>query len=94
MAGFALLVMAAVTSVRIARRRMRYETWWLVHLYTYFGLTLAFAHQITTGVTFVGHPIARFDLDVRVVCRPRDGVLFPSGCRWSRAFVTSSGWSR
>ena len=52
--------MAAVTSVRIARRRMRYETWWLVHLYTYFGLTLAFAHQIATGVSFVGHPIARF----------------------------------
>ncbi len=46
MAAFALLVMAAVTSVRIARRRMRYETWWLVHLYTYIGLTLAFAHQI------------------------------------------------
>ncbi len=60
MAGFALLVMAAVTSVRIARRRMRYETWWLVHLYTYFGLTLAFAHQIATGVSFVGHPVARF----------------------------------
>ena len=59
MVGFALLVMAAVTSVRIARRRMRYETWWLVHLYTYIGLTLAFAHQLATGVTFVGHPIAR-----------------------------------
>jgi ferredoxin-NADP reductase len=60
MTGFALLVLAAVTSVRIARQRMRYETWWFVHLYTYVGLTLAFAHQIATGVTFVGHPSARF----------------------------------
>jgi predicted ferric reductase len=60
MAGFVLLVMAAVTSIRIARRRMRYETWWFVHLYTYLGLTLAFAHQVATGVTFVDHPIARY----------------------------------
>ena len=39
--------------------RMRYETWWVVHLYLYIGLALAFAHQIVTGVTFIGHPLAR-----------------------------------
>ncbi|MGP8207540.1 MAG: ferric reductase-like transmembrane domain-containing protein [Acidimicrobiales bacterium] len=57
--GFALLVMVAVTSVRMARRRLKYETWWVVHLYTYIALALAFAHQIVTGVSFVGHPLAR-----------------------------------
>jgi predicted ferric reductase len=57
--GFGLLVMVAVTSVRAARRRLKYETWWVVHLYTYLALSLAFAHQIATGVTFVGHPLAR-----------------------------------
>jgi predicted ferric reductase len=57
--GFGLLVMVAVTSVRIARRRLKYETWWVVHLYTYIALALAFAHQIVTGVSFVGHPLAR-----------------------------------
>ncbi len=57
--GFGLLVMVAVTSVRIARRRLKYETWWVVHLYTYIALPLAFAHQIATGVSFVGHPLAR-----------------------------------
>jgi ferredoxin-NADP reductase len=57
--GFALLVMAAFTSVKAARRRLKYETWWVVHLYTYVALSLAFAHQIVTGVTFVGHPLAR-----------------------------------
>jgi predicted ferric reductase len=51
--------MAAISSIRIARRKMRYETWWVVHLYTYLGLSLAFAHQIMTGVTFVGHPLAK-----------------------------------
>ena len=57
--GFGLLVMAGVTSIRIARRRLHYETWWVVHLYFYLALALAFAHQIVTGVAFVGHPLAR-----------------------------------
>jgi predicted ferric reductase len=57
--GFGLLVTAAVTSIRAARKRLKYETWWVVHLYTYIALSLAFAHQIATGVTFVGHPLAR-----------------------------------
>jgi predicted ferric reductase len=58
-AGFGLLVMAGVTSIRFARRRLRYETWWVVHLYVYLGLALAFAHQIVTGVPFIGHPLTR-----------------------------------
>jgi predicted ferric reductase len=57
--GFGLLIMAAVTSIRMARRRLKYETWWIVHLYTYIALSLAFAHQIVTGASFVGHPLAR-----------------------------------
>jgi len=57
--GFGLLVMAASTSVKIARRRMKYESWWVVHLYFYLALALAFAHQIDTGGSFIGHPFAR-----------------------------------
>jgi predicted ferric reductase len=57
--GFGLLVMVAVTSVRATRRRLKYETWWVGHLYTYIALALAFAHQIVTGASFVGHPLAR-----------------------------------
>ena len=36
--GFGLLVLAAVTSYRHVRRRLRYETWWVVHLYLYLAL--------------------------------------------------------
>jgi predicted ferric reductase len=57
--GFGLLVMAASTSIKIARRRMKYESWWVVHLYFYLALALAFAHQIDTGGSFIGHPFAR-----------------------------------
>jgi len=57
--GFLLLVMAGVTSIKIARQRLKYETWWVVHLYMYLALSLAFAHQIVTGGSFVGHPLTR-----------------------------------
>ena len=58
-AAFALLIAAGVTSYRKARRRLAYETWWAVHLYTYLALFLAFSHQTATGAPFVGHPLAR-----------------------------------
>lgn len=54
-----LLVMAGVASWRYARRRLAYETWWTVHLYTYLAMALAFAHQLTAGAAFVASPAAR-----------------------------------
>ena len=44
----------AVSVQRIARRRLKYETWWIVHLYIYLALALSFPHQIATGTSFVG----------------------------------------
>jgi len=57
--AFALLVAAGATSIRMARRRLKYETWWIVHLYMYLALALAFAHQLVTGGSFIGHPLTR-----------------------------------
>ena len=57
--GFGLLAMAGVTSYRLARARMRHETWWAVHLYVYLGLALSFSHQLSTGAAFLAHPVAR-----------------------------------
>ncbi len=57
--GFALLIMVGVSSYRIVRRRQAYETWWVVHLYTYLALALAFAHQVVTGLAFLRHPLAK-----------------------------------
>ena len=58
-AGLALLIAVAVTSARFARRKLRYETWYFVHLYAYLGVALAFSHQLATGTAFVGRPLAR-----------------------------------
>src|SRR5690242_16676971 len=43
-AGSALLVMVVVTSLRAARRKLRYESWHLLHLYAYLGVGLALPH--------------------------------------------------
>lgn len=53
-----LLFTAGITSYRAARRRMRYETWWAVHLYTYLALLFAFQHQVAVGASFAGHLLA------------------------------------
>jgi predicted ferric reductase len=58
-AGTVLLIMVVVTSVRAARRRLRYESWHLLHLYGYLGAGLALPHQLWTGTDFAGSPAAR-----------------------------------
>lgn len=58
-AALGLLVLVSVTSVRAARRRLRYETWYFVHLYTYLAIALSFSHQLATGNEFITHPAAR-----------------------------------
>lgn len=52
-AGTAALVMVVVTSVKKARRRLRYESWHLIHLYGYLGAGLALPHQLWTGADFL-----------------------------------------
>jgi predicted ferric reductase len=58
-AGLALLIAVALSSAVIVRRRLRYETWYFVHLYAYLAVALAFSHQLATGTAFVGRPLAR-----------------------------------
>lgn len=59
-AAFVLLLTAGITSAKIARRRMKYETWWMVHVTVYVALGLAFFHQIRIGVMFVTSPNTRW----------------------------------
>jgi predicted ferric reductase len=54
-----LLVVVGVVSARAARRRLSYETWHFIHLYTYLAIALAFSHQFSTGADFVSNTKAR-----------------------------------
>jgi len=75
-AAFALLCLTAVTSWRVARRHLEYETWWALHLYFYLALALSFAHQVTTGAAFVGHPLARLWWTALWICTAGTVVLY------------------
>jgi predicted ferric reductase len=46
--GTALLVLVVVSSVALARRRLRYETWHLLHLWSYVGMGLALPHMLVS----------------------------------------------
>ncbi len=59
LAGFFLMILAGVTSYKKARAKMSYETWWLVHVYTYVAVAASFMHQVLNGQMFIGHPLNR-----------------------------------
>ncbi|WP_432824786.1 ferredoxin reductase family protein [Dactylosporangium sp. CA-092794] len=56
--GLVALVVVVATSLRAARRRLRYESWHLLHLYAYAGIILALPHELLLG-TDLGGPAAR-----------------------------------
>lgn len=53
-----MLIVVAVTSIRRARRRLRYESWHLLHLYAYLGVGLSVPHELSTGADFAGSRLA------------------------------------
>ncbi|MFC5833281.1 ferric reductase-like transmembrane domain-containing protein [Nonomuraea insulae] len=58
-AALLLLLGVGLVSARAARRRLRYETWFYLHFYTYLAAWLAFGHQLATGAQFTGDRIAQ-----------------------------------
>jgi predicted ferric reductase len=47
-------------SITIVRRKLKYETWFYVHLITYAAILLAFSHQLAVGVDFSGQGASGF----------------------------------
>jgi predicted ferric reductase len=50
--GTLILIGVVVTSIQIARKRLRYESWHLLHLYSYLGMGLALPHMLADGMHF------------------------------------------
>jgi predicted ferric reductase len=59
-AATGLLIMVAVTSLRMARRRLTWETWRFLHLYAYLAIALAFGHELAVGTDFTDDAVARW----------------------------------
>ncbi len=54
--AFGLLIAVVGLSVAAARKYLRYEYWYLIHLSAYAMVLLAFGHQIAVGPDFITHP--------------------------------------
>ncbi|KJK39493.1 oxidoreductase [Streptomyces variegatus] len=57
--ALAIILVVGAVSARYARRRLAYETWHFIHLYTYVAVVLAFTHQVAAGTTFSSSPVAK-----------------------------------
>ena len=54
-----LMVVVVISSIRIARRRLSYESWYLVHLVSYVAILAAIPHQLNLGTDFLSQPLMR-----------------------------------
>ena len=56
-AALVLMVLVVVTSLNIARRKLSYEAWFIVHLLSYIAVGVAVPHLFTMGSDIAGKPI-------------------------------------
>ena len=56
--GTVLFIIVACSSYAIARRRLRYEVWYCIHITAYASIALAWFHQIPTGSDLAGLTVA------------------------------------
>jgi predicted ferric reductase len=81
--GVLVFCIVGLTSVKVIRSKMQYETWYLLHLLTYAAFFLVFTHQIETGDVAVGYPLYYW-----LVLNGAVGLLFV-GYRWIMPFLNS-----
>lgn len=55
--GLSVIVLAAIISLPSIRKKLKYETWHLTHLFMYVGIGLIFAHQVQTADVSVGRAL-------------------------------------
>jgi predicted ferric reductase len=55
-----LFAAVAISSIRMARRKLSYESWYGIHLYAYLAIALGFLHQLFVGTDFIHDPVAVF----------------------------------
>jgi predicted ferric reductase len=55
--SLAAMIGVVITSIKIARAKLSYEAWYLVHLLGYVSIILAVPHEFSTGQDIMGKPL-------------------------------------
>lgn len=58
-ASLVCFVGVVVSSIRLARQKLQFETWYFIHLYAYLGIALYMPHQFLRGEDFVDHRLSQ-----------------------------------
>ncbi len=58
--AFGFLITAGITSYKRVRKKISYETWWTIHLYTYLAIGLGYMHQVLIGPMFISSQISKY----------------------------------
>ena len=58
--GALLIGVVTVSSLKVVRRQMAYETWYFVHLLAYVGMVVSFGHEIFLGSDLADDKVARY----------------------------------
>lgn len=53
-----LFILVVASSIYIARKRLKFESWYFVHLFAYAAIALAALHQFSIGGTFLASTLA------------------------------------
>ena len=59
MVAMSLFTLVFVSSLVIVFKKLKYEIWYLVHLFSYLAILLAFEHQMELGGDFIGNTYFR-----------------------------------
>ncbi len=57
--GWCLFLGVILLSVSAVRRKLKYKTWYLTHLFVYAAISLAFLHQVNVGADLVSNDFFR-----------------------------------
>lgn len=52
-----LMIVVVVSSIKIARKKLSYEAWYIIHVVSYGAVLLAIPHQFSTGSDIAGKPV-------------------------------------
>jgi predicted ferric reductase len=55
--GLVLMIAVVVSSINAARKKLSYETWYVIHLFAYLSILVAVPHQFSTGSDIAGKPL-------------------------------------
>lgn len=54
--GWIIFMLVIFSSIYIVRNKLKYESWYLVHMATYIAVLLSFFHQLSVGTDFIANP--------------------------------------